>query len=232
MIKAIVIDDDVITCELLSGYLSKIEGVSLEKVFTNPIDAISYVKENNIDLVFLDIEMPNINGIEFVQLTKNESLSFILVSAHEKYAVKGFELDVLDYLQKPVSFSRLVAGVERFKKRQVEPSKFIEEKSEFIFLKNEQSVVKYKKDDIYFIKALGDYVTIHLGGEEKIVLHITMNEIEKNINWKSLVRVHRSYLVNINKIKSIEDHVIKCNNEMIPIGKKYKEAFYSFINLI
>ncbi len=231
MDKAIIIDDDIVTCELISGYLSKIEDISLEKSFTNPLEAISYIKENSVDLVFLDIEMPNINGIEFLKLTKSELTSYIIISAHEKYALAGFELDVVDYLHKPVSFARLVAAVEKFKKRKLFTSKSIEENKEFVFLKNEQFIVKYKKDDISFIKALGDYVSIHIG-EERIILHSTMNEVEKKINWHSLIRVHRSYIVNINKIKNIEDTTISCGNELIPIGIRYKEAFFAFIKPI
>lgn len=231
MIKAIIIDDDEITCELISSYLSKNEGVILDRVFTNPIGAVSYIKENDIDLVFLDIEMPNINGIEFIQLTQKESISFILVSSHEKYAVKGFELDVIDYLQKPVSFSRLLESVEKYKKRNKNTVRLVEEKSEFIFLKKNGVLMKFKKDEIEFIKALGDYASVHIG-KDKIIIHTTMAELEKSINYKNLVRVHRSYLVNISKIKNIQENTIIIGDEFIPMGNKYGDNLYKLITFI
>ena len=232
MIKAIIIDDDIITCKLISGFISKTEGVELEKVFNKPLEAVTYLEENPVDLVFVDIEMPDINGIEFVQLFKDQPVSFVIVSAHDKYAVKGFELNVLDYLQKPVSQFRFLAAIDKVKKK-VSPSKpsSRNENSEYVFLKSEGKVQKYRMDEIDYIKALGDYVAIHLG-ENVITQHMTMNQVEKSIKSNILVRLHRSAIVNVNKIDNIEDHVVSIGQELFPIGKKYKDHFYSHINLL
>ena len=227
MFNVVIVDDDIISCDLMSGLLSKVEGVSSSHVFTNPLQAISYINENKVDLVFLDVEMPNVNGLEFILLIKNPAISFVLVSAKSEYAFKGFELNILDYMQKPVHFARLLASIEKFKKQRT-PSQFVEEKNDFIFLKNESILEKYNKNDICFIKALGDYVAIHIG-DKKVIILSTMSEVEKNINNKDLIRVHRSFIVNVSKIDKIEGETISCSNEFIPIGIRYKERFFNFI---
>ncbi len=232
--KCIIVDDDKLSRVVIENHIKKTDLVTLEASFDNAADAINFFNsKNDIDLIFLDIEMPEMNGVEFLEVSENLP-QIIVVSAKEKYAVKAIEYDVTDYLVKPVQQGRFLKAIQKAKEKHTEEN--AKDKTKGIFIKsNSSSFIRLLYDDILWIEALENYVVINTV-EDKYTIHFTMKALLSKLPEDIFKRVHRSYIVNIEKINMIEDNMvilkIKNQKKSLPIAKSYKEQLMNDINIV
>lgn len=241
VMNCIIIDDDKMSRKVVEEFVKRTDFLNLLNVFSNAVEGINYLKSSDepIHLIFLDIEMPDMSGIDFMQTIQDIHPQIIIISAKDKYAITAFEYDVTDYLLKPISYARFFKAVDKAVKRVDEFQdirRFAQtEESDEIFIKKNSTLVRLRYDDILFIEALENYVIVHTYSE-KFTIHFTMKAIEDRLPLKKFKRVHRSFIVNINRIKGIEDNsvIIKTEegNKLIPIGKSYKDKLLNDINLM
>jgi len=225
MIRCIVIDDEPLAGQLLSSYAEKIEDLEVAKVFTNPLDALSFLQSNAIDLIFLDIQMPEIKGTQLAKII-DDKIGVIFTTAYPEHAVEGFELNAVDYLVKPINFQRFLSATIRFKKiKSGQSHSQISDSKDLIFVKTEHRLQKVKLLDINYLKSLGDYVQI-VTSNEKIMTLENMKSFEERLSKSQFLRIHRSYIIALNHIDFVKNHRVKIGDEMIPIGKTYQDQFY------
>lgn len=217
-ISCIIIDDESIAREIIATHLGKIPDIEISGSFHNAIDALIFLRTNKVDLIFLDINMPEINGISFAK-SIDSHIKIIFTTAYRDYAVEGFELQAVDYLLKPISFDRILKAISNFSNTYT-PSKK-EENNDFIFVRAERKMIKINFDDIIFIESFGDYLKIHLS-EEIVITRETISFVEKKIPSKKFLRVHRSFIIPIAKISSYTHEEIIIYNKSIPISRSYK----------
>lgn len=232
--NCVVVDDDKLSRRILEEFIKKTDGLELLHSFSNPVEAINTLKNSDdIGLIFLDIEMPEMNGIEFLNSLKIRS-QVIIVSSKGKYAIDAFEYDVTDYLLKPIAYTRFFKAVDKASVR-FEKEKINSMGKDEIFIKKNSSLVRLKYEEILWVEALENYVVFNTF-KDKYTIHFTMKAIEQKLPTEKFTRVHRSYIVNTSSILIIEDNsvIIKTNEgkKAIPIGKSYKENLMNDINLI
>ena len=225
MYKCIVIEDEPLAMERTKGFIEKIPFLFLCATFDNAMDGLAYLKSNTIEILFLDINMDEVSGIELLQNTKINS-HIIITTAYEQYALKGYELNVSDYLLKPFSFSRFLSAVNNIiEKINAKQNKKV---IEYIFIKTENRLEKVNLSDILYIEGMSDYRKIHTTSKRIMTLQ-SFNDLENIIPPSIICRVHKSYMVAINKIETIERRRIKINSTLIPISDTYKDFFLKYI---
>ena len=224
-IKCIIIEDEPLAQERVRGYVSKIPNLELIGSFENGIDALFFLKTNEIDLLFLDINIGEFNGIQFAETLKSP-IQIIITTAYPEYALKGFDLNVTDYLLKPFTFDRFIQAVERV---QLKPNNELQAIKSYVFIKTEYRLEKVFLNDIIYIEGMRDYRRIHTV-DKKIMTLQTFKELEDEIPTSIVCRVHKSFMVNIDKIESIERDRIKIKDVLIPISETYKKSFFEVIN--
>ena len=236
MIWCIAIDDEKLALDLIEDDILKVPFLQLVKKCRSGIEALDVLQTEKIDLLFLDIQMPDISGIQFLKSLPHKPL-VIFTTAYEKYALEGFELDVIDYLLKPYSFERFLKAVNKaqdylsiLEKNQALPA--AEENnysSQFIFVKSDYKLVKIEIAEIQYIESLKDYIKIVVGGKPVMTLS-SMKAIEEKLVAPDFIRVHRSFMVNIRKIQYIHRNFVMVGDKEIPIGDNYKDSFLQVIN--
>lgn len=231
-INCIAIDDEPLAIAKLEGFTGKFPNLKLIRTFDNAIEAIGWLKENSIDLIFLDIQMEQLTGIQFLEATGTNS-RIIITSAYDSYAIKGFELNVTDYLLKPYSFQRFVQAVNKvmdYYSQKENVKETVSENDSFIFVKTEYRLERIDLNDILYIEGMKDYLRI-VCTNKKIMTLQSFAKIEESLPSKKFCRVHKSFIVAIDKIKSIERGVIVIADQRIPVSNTYKENFFSKIKL-
>lgn len=226
VINCIIVEDEPLALKRTSDFVSRVPYLNLLASFTNGFEAIGFLKAHDVDLLFLDIEMDGFTGIELIESLSRKP-QIIITTAYDKYALKGFELHVADYLLKPFGFDRFLNSVERVYESIEKESK---EDKNYIFVKTEYRLERIAVDDIIFIEGMGDYRNIRTTSKKILTLQ-TFSELEKLLPKNQFCRVHKSYIVSINKIISVERHRIKMLDNLIPISDSYKEGFYSLIGI-
>lgn len=241
MIRCLVVDDEPLALNILEDYIAKMPFLQLVKATTNPIEALTLVQSGEADLVFLDVQMPELTGIQFLKIA-NGKAKVILTTAYPQYALEGYELDVVDYLLKPIAFDRFYKAVQKAQgiinpaaaaitpapaavPVQQQPD-FL---SDFIFVKTEHKIQKLYLHDILFIEGLKDYISIFTTNERIITLQ-NMKKMEDALPEKHFIRVHRSYIVSLDKIDSIERSRIFIGDKIIPVGDTYRDDFFRIID--
>ena len=233
MIKVVAIDDEPLALELVKGYVDKTPFLELAGAFDNPVEAIGFIETSGIDLVLLDIQMPDITGTELARVI-GSGPKVIFTTAYEKYALEGFKLDALDYLLKPFSYAEFLKAVKKAQKiieleRQQLPS--IEVRNGFIFIKSEYKIRRINFTEVHYIEGLKDYVKIWLLNEKTPVLSLTtLKAIEAKLPADKFMRVHRSFIVNLDTVKIIERNRIVFGEVRIPVTDQYKESFQKFLD--
>jgi DNA-binding LytR/AlgR family response regulator len=230
-----IIDDEPMAQEILEEYISKVPFLELKGSFMSPLEAAGPLKEDRPDLLFLDINMPDLDGLSFIPML-NPKPMIILTTAYDQYALKAFELEVKDYLLKPFSFERFYKGVLRLYQEQSgrplqeEKEAKPEAKSEpgYLFLKVGHRIQKVAIPDILFVEGMKDYLRIHTR-EEKIMTLLNFAQLEALLPAQDFARVHRSFLVAIDKINHIEKNRIWIGEQVIPISDTYADAFYKLL---
>ncbi len=237
MIRCLVVDDEPLALHILEDYIGKISFLTLIKATTNPIEALSLVQNGEVDLVFLDVQMPELTGIQFLKIA-NGKAKVILTTAYSQYALEGYELDVVDYLLKPFAFDRFYKAIQKAQTVLSPAAAPVAAKEEapqqdllndFIFVKTEHKIQKVYLRDILFIEGLKDYISIFTPTERIITLQI-MKKMEDALPEKHFVRVHKSYIVALDKIDSIERSRIWIKDKIIPVGDTYRDQFFKLID--
>lgn len=235
-LKCIIVDDEPLALEILESHINNTEGLEVAKKCVHAIEASEAIKKENPDVVFLDINMPEVSGIDLAQSLQGGPL-VVFTTAYEEYAVEAFEINAIDYLLKPISPDRFAKAVERVKEyialrsnETTSKPEELESEEDFIYVKSEQRLVKIAYNDIFYIEALADYVKIHVAGNKRIITLQTMKNMASKLPADKFSRVHRSYIANLKYIKSLSTNKIEINEKQIPIGKNYKEDFMKKIN--
>lgn len=234
ILRCCVIDDEPLASGLIASYITKTPFMELAGEYSSPKDAISMILDGDVDLVFLDINMPQLNGIEFAKIIP-PSVQIIFTTAYDNYAVEGFRVNALDYLLKPISYEEfLAAGKRALQWADLNSRKAENESSatnqEYIIVKSEYKLMQIAVKDILYIEGLKDYVKIYTEGSDKSIMTlISMKALERSLPSQRFMRVHRSYIVNLSKIRVIERNRIVFGKAVIPISESYKQAFADYI---
>ena len=240
--KCVIIDDEPLAIDVIETYIQKVDGMEIIAKCNNPLDAITILNKSQVDLVFLDIEMPNLTGIDLVKAVENIP-QFIFTTAYPQYALDGFNLNATDYLVKPIPFHRFLKAVSRAKEKyeleKVSSGRATSYKhqsnevnSNFIFIKSEYDNIKINTEDIKYLQGLKDYIKLYIKDSNKTVLTLSsFKEIQDKLPSNQFLRVHRSFIVNISFIKSVQKTKIIIDDIRIPIGETYKKEVLKRLGL-
>lgn len=222
-IKCIIIDDEPLAISVIKNHLSEIQNIELVATFNTAIAALPTIESNEIDVIFLDINMPKMSGLEFLRTLTN-SPHIVITTAYREFAVESFELNVLDYLVKPIPFGRFLKAINKIQSRiHLEKEKLTEtaiKEEPFIFLKVDKKMMKIKLNDILYIESLKDYIKVFTVIGDFLV-HKSMNSISDELPSDHFLRIHRSFTIAINKITAVEGNSIEIHKKRIPIGRNY-----------
>jgi len=224
-IKCIIIDDEPLAIKIIETYLKEFPNIELIGTFNNPLKATQIIEGEQVDVVFIDIKMPKINGLDVIKNT-NSKVHFIITSAFREFAVESYYLDVLDYMVKPIPFNRFLKSINKltqqiYLERNLGETAPNDEKS-FIFLKVDKKLIKIKFEDILFIESLKDYIKVITHTDSHLV-HKTLTGITEELPAERFLRIHRSFTIAIDKVDSIEGNTVHIEKNRIPIGRKYIE---------
>jgi len=232
-LKTIAIDDEPLALRLVSDYVSKTPFLELVGSFDNPLDAIDFLSKQSADLIFVDIQMPDLTGIEFARSLESAP-KIVFTTAYEKYAIEGFKLNAIDYLLKPFSYEEFLKAAGKARKQteleaNVLPS--IEANSQFLFLKSEYKIRRINFNDILYIEGLKDYIKVYISGDDKPVMSLnSIKSLEQKLPEDKFMRVHRSFIVNLDKIDTIERSRIIFGKVYIPVSDQYKDKFQEYLD--
>lgn len=227
-ISCVVIEAEPLALDLIVGYVKKISSIELLKTFNDPIEALDFIHNNKVDLVFLDIIMPGLTGFQLIRANHSQS-AFIFTTAYSEYALESYEFNVIDYLLKPIEFERFLVtikkAVERFKmKKNYVDFENSPSKSELIKIRSSSKIYPIKLDNILFIEGSGNYLIVHLQNK-KIMTLMSMNDLLDILPDTMFARAHKSFVVSLDKISILENNNLLINNTSIPIGQTYKDVF-------
>jgi DNA-binding LytR/AlgR family response regulator len=238
-LNCIAVDDEILALKKIKRYAEKIDYLNLMATFDNALSTFSFLRENKVDLIFLDIQMDELTGIQLLETLKDPPL-IILTTAYDEYALKAYELDVIDYLLKPIPFDRFLKAAEKayslFLKaqpdhhhEQVNNSNQKTPEPDYLFVKSGSKTIKVYFDKILYIEGMRDYLQIHTD-DKKIMTLLNFKKIQEMLDPKRFVRVHKSYIIAVNKIDYIENNTIKIGNKLIPVSNTYKAPFFSLLD--
>ncbi len=224
-LNCIAVDDEPLALKKMEEYIGQTPYLNPLAFFDNGMDLLEYLRDNKTDILYLDIEMEGINGIQLIDVLKNKP-QIILTTAYDSYAIKAFDLDVCDYLLKPISFERFLKASEKARNNLTIPTAVEKSKSkDYLFIRTESRLQRIDFNDIFFIEGLKEYLLIHTKQGKTITLQ-NFKSITELLPIDNFIRVHKSFIVALNKIESIERNRIKINKTHIPIGRTYKDEFY------
>jgi len=223
-INCIIVEDEPLALKRTKEYVEKISYLNLLQSFDNGFEAIGFLKKQQVDLIFLDIKMDELTGIQLLE-SLGKKPYVIFTTAYSDYALKGYELNVVDYLLKPFTIERFIQAVEKVS---VQMDKTTDDSRDFFFVKNGYQIDKIFFDDILYIEGMRDYRNIQTTTKKILTLQ-TFTELEQALPKSKFCRVHKSYIVTLNRIESIERNRIKIKDNLIPISETYKEIFYKLI---
>jgi len=233
MIQAIAIDDEPLALQLVNGYINRTPFLELVASFDNPVSAREFLENQPVDLIFLDIQMPDLMGTEFVRRLDSRP-KIIFTTAHEQYALEGFRLEAVDYLLKPFGYEEFLHAAEKVMKLfDLEQKKeaAIETNENFLFLKSEYKIRRINFDDILYIEGMKDYIKVFVRNSEKPILSInSLKALESKLPKSKFMRIHRSFIVNLNRVDTIERFRIVFGKVFIPISDPYKDKFQKFLD--
>ena len=228
MIRCLVIDDEPLARQLLAGYIDQVDALTLVATCESAMEAFGILHQQEIHLLFLDIRMPGITGLNFVKSLKNPP-AVIFTTAYHEHAVEAFELEAVDYLLKPITLERFMKAVQKLMPRKDVVSLAQEPAVPYIFIKVDRKLIKLNYDDILYIEALGDYVKF-ITSENTFVSYMKVSALELLLPANNFLRIHRSYIVSQQKISYLEGNFLKINEIELPIGQTYKDQLYEKLN--
>lgn len=224
MIKAIALDDEPLALEVLQCFCSQFSSIKLITVFSNTDKAMRYLKKYPVDVVFLDINMPAISGVDFAKKLPR-SVILVFTTAYSEYAIEGFNLSAIDFLVKPYSFTRFEKAVHKITQQLELQNKVITQN--FLTIRADYSLINVQFEDILYIEALGDYVKIFVKNKKTVIPKITLKSILSKLPQKDFIRVHRSFIISLTKVNSVKNRLIFIEEKEIPVGASYEEDFLS-----
>jgi len=230
MLRCIAVDDEPLALDLLEDNIRQIPYLQLEAKCKNAIEAIEILRRENIDLIFLDIQMPGLTGLQFIQSLTVKPM-IILITAYDQYALEGFNLDVIDYLVKPVSFERFLKACEKayqYQKLKKGGSAAEVEKEDYFFIKCDNAIEKVYYKDLLLVEGMMNYVTLHTTNR-KMIVYMTIKSMLEQLPADKFLKVQKSYIVNLEAIKSIEGNALSVGNQKITIGQAYRDEVLSRI---
>ncbi len=238
-INCLIVEDEPLARNLMTAYVEKIPYLNLLQACSNPLEAIDFLRENHVDILFLDVQMPEITGITLLKILQKKPL-VILTTAYSEYALEGYEHDVMDYLLKPITFERFLKAVEKAHARlsNMQNTTVIQEKNinttdniqPFIFVKDGTKLVKIKLSDILYVEGLKDYVTIHTRTQKVVTLQ-RLKILEEELPENKFIRIHNSFIVAFEAIDAIEKEKVQIGSVFIPISDTYRKSFKEFIDI-
>jgi len=233
MIRCIAIDDEPLALKQIAGYIKATPYLDLTGVCESAIQAVKLLENTTIDLMFVDINMPDLNGMDFVKNLENPPM-VIFVTAYSEYALEGFRVDAIDYLLKPISYSDFMKSANKVKlwfDAQYRKPEEVKSNKEFLFIKSEYKILRINFDDIRYIESMSEYVRIHLVGSKPVMTQLSMKSVEEKLPDDRFMRVHRSFIINLSKISVIERNRIVFDGSIyIPVSEQYKARFQSYLD--
>ena len=233
MMRCMIIDDEPLAAKLIAAYIEKMDELEMTAMFHNPLKALSYLQENEVDLIFLDIQMPELSGIQFAKIISDKT-KIIFTTAYPDYAIEGFELNAVDYLMKPINLERFIKSVnrikEQFQETKQQKTTNSESTSDYIFVKTEYRHQKIKFEDILYFKGYGDYVAIYKL-DEKILTLQNLKHFEQVLPSQKFMRIHKSYIIALDKIDFIEKNRVVIDKEYIPVSNSYQQELKEKLGL-
>lgn len=230
IINCIIVDDEQPAREIIEGFVAKIHYLKLNGSFKNPLDAITYMQQNQVDLIFLDVQMPDLTGIELFRSTTYKP-QVVFTTAYSEYALEGFELNATDYLLKPFTFDRFLTAInkvaERAKPRALQQQ--TDSPKEYITIHADHKIFKIMLNDILYIEGLKEYVSYYTRDKQRIIALQSLKSLETSLPKNQFLRVHRSYIVPLNKIESLEGNQLRIGQKLIPVGRSYKEVVFKTV---
>lgn len=231
MVRCIIVDDEPIAADVIDGHLQAFPEFQVLERFTNPIKAVQYLSNTEVDLIFLDVQMPGINGFELINSFRNPP-HVIFTTAYPEHAINGFEANAIDYLLKPIPFSRFAVALGKVRerlRRQAEPRR-VETDAEKMtrYYKIDGAITKVDLSDILYVQAMENYVTLHTG-ESKFIIQASMKKMEDDLPNGSFMRVHRSYIVNMQHLESLRGNILTINSTSIPTGRAYAQKVRAYV---
>lgn len=230
----LIIDDEILAQDVIEHYVSRTDSLQLMGKCNNALEAFSFLSKQEVDLIFLDIQMPEINGLEFIKILKHPP-KIILTTAYTEYALDGYELNVVDYLLKPISLDRFLKAIDKVKislqsgMPEKEPAA---KASDDIFVKSNGKLIRISTAEIRYVEGLKNYLLIHIG-QKKIITHCTMTNMEEELApFNNFIRIHKSYLINKNYISEIAGNIVKIEQAELPVGAVYRANMLKFIKVI
>jgi len=232
-LNCVIIEDEPLARNLMTEYVRKVPELNLLNAFSNPLEALEALRTLSVDLLFLDVQMPEITGISLLKVLKKRPL-VVLTTAYSEYALEGYELDVADYLLKPITFERFLKSVDKIMQRlEAEPKHVITQTENspaptFVFVKDGTKLVKIQLDEILYVEGLKDYVTIHTT-HQKITTLQRMKALEEQLPTDKFIRIHNSFIVALNAIEVVQKNEVEIKGATLPIGDTFKKSFKEFI---
>jgi DNA-binding LytR/AlgR family response regulator len=225
IINCIIVDDEPVARDILENHLTKIDSIHITGSCKSALEAFNIISSETVDLIFLDINMPEISGLSFAR-SFNKEIKVIFTTAYREYAVEGFDLQAVDYLLKPISFERLLQAINKYMNENLSLKKdsfeeIISEKSDYVFVRSERKMIKINFADIKYIESLSDYIKIHLK-KKNIVTRETITSIEAKLPKDDFIRTHRSFIVSLKSIDSFTNEYVEIGNNEVPISRTYK----------
>jgi two-component system, LytTR family, response regulator len=222
--NCVILDDEPLAVALLTTYVNDTEGLHLAFATTNAFEAIQYIQKNEVDIIFLDMQMPELMGIQVLKIL-GSGYKVIFTTAYTDYALDGYEYSIADYLLKPISYDRFTKAIEKIQQQTIATvPKSITAEDDFIFIKSDSKMIKVNLNEILFIEGLKDYLSIQTSSEKLITLQ-NLKTFEQHLHTQQFMRVHKSYIIALNKIDTIERSRIFIGNHVIPIGDTYRDIF-------
>ena len=230
VVNCIIVDDEPVARDILKSHLQKVDAVNVVATCKNAIEAFNEISSNQINLIFLDINMPEISGLSFAK-SINKNIKVIFTTAYREYAIEGFDIQAVDYLLKPISFERLLQAVNKFLGENValnetSPIDILQDKNDFVFVRSDRKMIKINFPEINYIESFSDYIKIHLA-DKTIITRETITNIEAKLPQQEFIRIHRSFIVSISKIESFTNEFIEVKKKAIPISRSYKKDVLS-----
>jgi DNA-binding LytR/AlgR family response regulator len=228
-LSCIIVDDEPVARRILHEFVDQVPYMHLQGKFENAMKAETFLRNNDTDIMFLDIEMPKVSGLQLLQTIDKKPL-VILTTAFPQYALEGYELEVIDYLLKPIAFNRFMKAVQKAKeyKQMQQATSVSQAAASWLFVKSDKRIEKIELNDILYAETLGNYIIIHLHNK-KIIAYLTLKSLESQLPANEFIKIHQSYLVNCSRINAIEGNDVKINEISLPISRNYRDMVMNIV---
>ncbi|MCC6287022.1 MAG: response regulator transcription factor [Chitinophagaceae bacterium] len=229
MIEAIAIDDELPALSIIENFCGRLDFINLQKTFNQPTEALKYLKKFPVDLLFLDVNMPSLNGIDLYRSVQQDAM-VIFTTAYSEFAVEGFNLNAVDYLLKPFTFKRFLQAAEKAQEYYTYQLQKQKTASQYLFIRADYSLVKIDIKNILYIEGYDDYLKIHLEDQKPVITRMTIKNIIEKLPENNFIRIHRSYIIPIDKVSSLRNKIVSVGDIKLPLGNSFEENFLKRFN--